>query len=94
MTGIQIPEKYQAHTLGGLMALPTESFIVALREGDDLSPLKGKIRDREILAVIESEYERTLSSTTTKKALKEGKSITSMVSTSVLEIIEKHRLYQ
>lgn len=94
MTGIQIPEKYQTQTLGGLMALPAESFIVALREGDDLSSLKGKIRDREIFAVIESEYERTLSSTAVKKALKKGKPITPMVSTPVLEIIEKHGLYK
>lgn len=94
MTGIQIPKKYQTHTLGGLMALPAESFIVALREGDDLGPLKGKIRDREILAVIESEHERTLSSTAVKKALKKGEPITSMVNAPVLEIIERHGLYQ
>lgn len=94
MTGLQISEKYQTHTLGGLMALPAESFIVTLREGDDLSSLNGKIRDRKILAVIESEQEQTLSSTAVKKALKKGVSITPMVSEPVIEIIKKHGLYQ
>ncbi len=94
MTGIQIPEKYQTHTLGGLMALPVDSFIVALREGDDLSVLKGKIREREILATLESEKEKTFSSTAVKKALNTGSSIRLIVSGPVIEIIEKQGLYR
>jgi nicotinic acid mononucleotide adenylyltransferase len=76
------------------MALPVESFIVALREGDDLTPLKEKVGKRAILAVIASENERTLSSTAVKKALKQRKSINSMVSHPVIEIIEKYGLYR
>jgi len=94
MTGIQIPEKYQTHTLGGLMALPVDSFIVALREGDDLSVLKGNIREKEILATLESKKEKTLSSTAVKKALTKGNSIHSMVSEPVIKIIEKQGLYR
>ncbi len=94
MTGIQIPMKYQTHTLGGLMALPVDSFIVVLREGDDLSVLNGKIRERDILATLETEKERALSSSAIKKALIKGIPIHSMVSKSVREIIEKQRLYR
>ena len=76
------------------MALPVDSFIVALREGDDLSVLKGNIREKEILATLESKKEKTLSSTAVKKALTKGNSIHSMVSEPVIKIIEKQGLYR
>ena len=36
MRGIQITEKYRNHTVGCIMAFPAKSFIVGLREGDDI----------------------------------------------------------
>jgi len=55
MTGIQIAKKYQTHTLGGCMALPVKTFIVAIRAGDDLSLLYGKVRNRKIIAIIDGD---------------------------------------
>lgn len=94
LTGIQIPEKYHNHSLGGLMAFPGASFIVAMRTGDDISPLNNHIIDRPIIAVIKSEKEQALSSTGVKKALKNGESIDTMVSLGVAKIIKENGLYQ
>jgi hypothetical protein len=94
MMGSKIPKKYYAHTRGGCMALPAESFIVAIRGGDSLSPLSGKLRGRKILATIESKNEQAFSSTMVKKSMQNGESINSMVSGPVRSFIEKHDLYQ
>ncbi|WVX66682.1 Nucleotidyl transferase family protein [Candidatus Bealeia paramacronuclearis] len=93
MTGIEIPEKYKEHTLGGLMAAPVDSFILALREGNDISDLKGKIGERPIIATIESSSQKDTSSTKIKKALQSGKSIENTVGPNVAKIIEKNKLY-
>lgn len=94
MTGIEIPEKYHNHTLGGLMALPADSFIVSMRTGDDLSTLNNSIKDRPIIAVITSEEEKGFSSTAIKNALKQANSIDSMVSAGVAKIIQDNELYK
>jgi nicotinic acid mononucleotide adenylyltransferase len=90
MTGIKVTDQYKEHTLGGIMALPANLFIVALREGDDISKLNSKIGNRPVIALIESEKERALSSTKVKKLLKEGQDISHMVSRAVKKIIEKN----
>lgn len=94
MAGIEIPTKYAAHTLGGCMALPVNSFIVAMRAHDDLTSLNGKVHNREIVAVIESENEQIVSSTRVKKELKQGHNISTMLSKPVIEIITKYGLYK
>ena len=94
MAGIEISTKYAAHTLGGCMALPVNSFIVAMRAHDNLASLNGKIYNRAILAVIESDNEQTVSSTKVKKKLKQGHIISTMLSKSVIEIITKYDLYK
>jgi nicotinic acid mononucleotide adenylyltransferase len=94
LTGLQVPEKYHNSTLGGLMALPAKTFIVAMRTGDDISSLNNSIIDRPIIAVIQSEKEQSLSSTRVKKALKAGEAIGRMVSPGVAKIITENGLYQ
>lgn len=94
MTGLQIHEKYLNSTLGGLMALPAKTFIVAMRTGDDITHLNNRIIDRPIIAIIKSEKEQSLSSTGVKKALKAGESIDYVVSPDVAKIIRENGLYQ
>jgi nicotinic acid mononucleotide adenylyltransferase len=94
MKGIQIPEKYYEQTVGGVIALPVNQFIVSQREGDDLTPLEGKIGDRPIIAVLENKSGHALSSTAVKKTMNEKQSIDEMVSPSVREIMTREHLYQ
>jgi nicotinic acid mononucleotide adenylyltransferase len=94
MTGLKVSDYYKEHTLGGIMALPVKSFIVALREGDDIVKLNRRIGERPIIALIESKSKRALSSTKVKKALKEGGDISSMVSTTIIKIIAENNLYK
>jgi len=94
MTGLKIPEKYYNHTLGCLMSLPAESFIVSIRAGETIIELNNQIGDRPIRAVIENEVESDLSSTKTKKEMKEGSPIESMVSPGVAGIIHENGLYR
>lgn len=94
LTGIQIPEIFYNHSVGGLMALPGESFIVAIRKDDNISHLENKINNRPIIEFIKSEKSEGLSSTGVKKALHEGKSIDSMVSNGVAKIIKEKGLYK
>ncbi len=93
MTGIKIPEKYSQHTLGGLMSLPVSTFIVKIREKDNLSSLHGSVGKRKIIAVVKNEDHLSASSTAMKKLLKAGNSIGHLVSKPVIEIIEAHNLY-
>jgi nicotinic acid mononucleotide adenylyltransferase len=94
MAGVEIPEKYSSHTMGGLMALPVDSFIIAMRYGDDISPLKGQIGYRRVIAVIESDQTNKISSTSIRNLLKSKKSIDGIVSKPVARIIEKYELYK
>ena len=49
MRGIKIPKKYYENTIGGIMALPVNKFIVSLRKGDNIDALDGKIGERKIV---------------------------------------------
>ena len=93
MTGLEISEKYSEHTWGSCMALPVDAFVVALREGDDISRLGGMLRERPILGTFENKDEWSISSTGFKAALQKGQSIESMVSEPVQKVIEDYRLY-
>lgn len=93
ITGIQISDKYKEHTLGGLMALPADSFIVIKRERDDVTCLNGQIGNRPVLAVLSTPDHIATSSTKIKKYLQVGKEINNLVSPTVMKIIEDKKLY-
>ena len=94
MTGKIIEDQHKTHTLGGLMAIPAQSFIVALREGDTLESLQGRIGERPIEAVIESPNYKDASSTKVKKTLRESGDIIPMVGIPIAEIIKSRQLYE
>lgn len=93
MEGIRIPEKYKENTIGGIIALPVNSFIISQRQGDNLDSLEGKIGRRPILHIVQTKYP-DISSTKIKTFLKEGKPISEFISSGVLEIIKKYDLYK
>lgn len=94
MTGLKISEKYCEHTWGSCMALPVDAFVVALRKGDDITLLRGMLRERPILGTFENKNEWWISSTGFKAALQKGQPIESMVSKPVQKVIEDYRLYR
>jgi hypothetical protein len=94
LKGIQITDKYKDHTVGGIIALPADSFIIAIREGDDVASLNGMNAGRPIVATIQSEKSKGVSSTAIKKALKDHKSIDDLVSPGISKIIAEKKLYQ
>lgn len=94
MRGIQVPNKYQEHTIGGLIAIPAKSFIVTLRSGDSIDSLKGVLSDRPIVKTISTNY-IDLSSTKVRKVIKNGGALDDgFVGRRVKEIIEKYSLYR
>jgi nicotinic acid mononucleotide adenylyltransferase len=94
MQGIQIPEKYKEHTIGGIIAIPVKSFIVGLRAGDSIDSLKGVFSDRPIVRAIATDC-LNLSSTKVRKAIRSGATLDEgFVNTEVKEIIEKYSLYK
>jgi nicotinic acid mononucleotide adenylyltransferase len=56
MRGIEMPEKYKEHTIGGIIAIPVKGFIVSLRAGDSIDSLKGIFSDRPIIKTISTDY--------------------------------------
>ena len=94
MSGIDIPEIYKEHTLGGLMALPVDSFIVAKREGEDITSLHQTIGDRPIQALIKSKLQKSTSSTLVKETLREGLPIEPFVGADIATIIQNNKLYR
>ncbi len=94
MTGLKIPEEYYCHTWGSCMALPVDSFIVALRGEDDISPLANKLRERPIIATFEINDKRTISSTALKKALQNKEPLHTVASDPIIELIDQHSLYK
>ena len=94
MQGIQLPDKYRKHTIGGLIAIPAKSFIVSLRSGDSVDSLKGVFSDRPIIKTISTNY-IDLSSTKVRKIIQSGGALDdNFVSRGVKEIAEKYGLYQ
>lgn len=94
MRGIQIPEKYKEHTIGGIIAIPVQSFIVSIRAGDSIDSLKGVFSDRPIVKTISTDY-IDLSSTKVRKIIKNGSDLDKgFVSQGVNEIIKKYNLYR
>ncbi|MFN7710709.1 MAG: nicotinate-nicotinamide nucleotide adenylyltransferase [Holosporales bacterium] len=93
MAGMQVPKKYAAHTIGGVIALPAEGFIISLRNDDSIDQLEGKIGDRPIVDSYTT-YAPFTSSTKVRAAIKAGKSIEDMVPEEMIAIIEKYNLYR
>lgn len=94
MSGLQIPPKFQRHTVGGSMSLPVNHFVVVQRQGDDLDILDDHIGERRIQAVLESDEGQGLSSTDVRQAIKSGQAIGSMVNPAVAKIIVSKKLYR
>lgn len=92
MRGVKVPEKYQESTVGGIMALRAESFIVALRDGSDLKALGDHIKDRKILSCMSVDCS-DVSSTIVRNNIKDIEYLKKYLSDRVLGIILKHKLY-
>lgn len=94
MTGLEIAAEYAEHTWGSCMALPVESFIIALRAGDNIAALGDAIDIRPIITFIDIQDVCTLSSTALKTALRKNEEINQIVSPPIREIIERFNLYK
>jgi cytidyltransferase-like protein len=90
MRGIPLKEKHYEDTVGALMALKANSFLVALRGEIDLSHVDGKIYDRSICAFIPS---KDNSSTEVRNAIKNQKPFEQFLSFPVQAIIKQEGLY-
>jgi cytidyltransferase-like protein len=90
MRGIPLKEKHYQDTVGALMALKADSFLVALRGDVDLSHLEDQIYDRSIRAFIKSQ---NISSTEVRNAIKNKRPFEKFLSFSVQAIIKQEGLY-
>jgi len=90
MRGLPLAEKHYEDTIGALMALKADSFLVALRGDVDLSHLHGKVHDRPIRACIQS---MQTSSTQVRKAINSKTDFEHLVAVSVQELIKQQGLY-
>lgn len=95
MRGMQIPKQHYYNSIGSIMALPVTSFIVALRDDDDISILNDEISSRPIIAVLNDRITCNLSSTAVRNHLYDGGSpdIPNMLSLEVQRVIAKYNLY-
>lgn len=87
MRGIPLTEKHYHDTIGALMALKADSFLVTLR-GD--VRLDDKVRDRPVLAFIQSD---TTSSTEVRNAVKEKGAFEHLLAFTTQAIIKQEGLY-
>ena len=90
MRGIPLKEKHYEDTIGALMALKANSFLVSLRGDIDLSHLNGKIDDRSIRAFIQSQGS---SSSEVRNAIQNQKPFEQFLSFPVQAIIKQDGLY-
>ncbi|MDE3055630.1 MAG: adenylyltransferase/cytidyltransferase family protein [Verrucomicrobiota bacterium] len=90
MRGLPLKEKHYEDTVGALMALKANSFLVALRGEIDLSHVDEKIYDRSIRAFIPS---KDNSSTEVRNAIKNQKPFEQFLSFPVQAIIKQEGLY-
>jgi nicotinic acid mononucleotide adenylyltransferase len=94
MRGIEMPEKYKEHTIGGIIAIPVKGFIASLRTEDSIDSLKGIFSDRPIIKTISTDY-IDLSSTKVRQMIKNGGVLDDgFVGHGVNEIIKKYDLYR
>lgn len=90
MRGIPLTEKHYNDTVGALMALKADSFLVALRGNVDLSYLKENVHDRPIRALIQSQ---NYSSTEVRNAIQNKQPFEHFLSLPVEAIIKLDGLY-
>ncbi|MCB1112661.1 MAG: hypothetical protein H7A37_04970 [Chlamydiales bacterium] len=90
MRGKDLPVKHEKDTIGAVMALRADQFIVATRENEDLSALNGKILDRNIIEVIPS---FSVSSSEIRERIRANQPITHLVSPAIAEAISAEGLY-
>lgn len=90
MRGIPLSEKHYNDTVGALMALKADSFLVALRADADLSYLDKRIYDRSIYAFIQSTRH---SSTEVRKAIQNKQPFEHLLSFPVQALIKQEGLY-
>ena len=93
MRGIQMPEKYKEPTIGGISAIPSQSFIVSLCAGDSMGSLKGVFSDRPSVKTISTDC-IDLFSTKARRIVKSGKPINHLVRNGIKNIIAPYELYR
>lgn len=93
MSGRIIPAKHETDSYGSISALEADSFIVGIRNGDNLDVLKGSISGRPIRKVIELKSTEEISSTAIRKKFEAGDDLKNIVDSRVKEIINNHGLY-
>lgn len=93
MRGIKVTEKHKEDTVGCIIAIPVEKFIVFLRNGENIDPLNGMIADRKITAIIISEFQN-VSSTKVRNKIKNNENASDMLSAEVIEIVKQEKLYK
>lgn len=90
MRGVPLEEKHFYDTVGAIIALKAGSFVVALRDGVDLSYLNDKIYDRPILGFISSTRH---SSTEVREAIRNKQNFEHLVSFPVQALIKREGMY-
>jgi cytidyltransferase-like protein len=90
MRGIPLKEKHYQDTVGALIALKADSFLVALRGDVDLSHLENHICDRPIRAFIQS---KSISSTEVRNAIQNQQPFEQFLAFPVQVIIKQEGLY-
>ncbi|MBU4269746.1 hypothetical protein KJ644_02455 [Candidatus Dependentiae bacterium] len=93
MSGAIVAQEYKKHTHGCIIALPVKSFVVTIRNGDNIENLNNKIGNRKIIAKIETKF-GDISSTKIRNFTKSKKSINSLVSNNTAKIIKEYKLYK
>lgn len=93
MMGIHIPKKYEEHTIGGIIAIPVKSFIVAMRGQDDINQIGKKFRGSPIIKVLKpGKYQ--ISSTCVRQKIKENQAISELVNPKIQKSIVRNALYK
>lgn len=90
MRGVPLEEKHFYDTVGAILALKASSFVVALRDGADLSYLNDKIYDRPILGFLSSTRH---SSTEVREAISNKQNFEHLVFFPVQALIKREGMY-
>ena len=90
MRGLPLKEKHFYDSVGAITALKASAFVVALRDGIDLSHLNGKIYDRPILGLIVSTKH---SSTQVRKAIGDSTRFEHLLSFPIQALIKQEGMY-
>ena len=89
--GCQIPESHENDAVGALMAVRAKAFIVAARDGADLSRFKGGVGHWPILATIDSPI--SVSSTLIREKISNSEVFGHLVPRFVQALIKEKGLY-